>query len=146
MYRIIFNSVKTGVVTDADTFAGRASFGFPAIDFSRCTACEACAQACPTGAIQTASSESSTRTVSLSLAACIQCRECVTACPEQAVGVSSEVNVAAYTRDQFVQSAAFEVDPATGRGTFRHMNVQPGMSLSDAAARLRDRIRGRLGR
>ena len=146
MFRVIATSLKTGILTEANPFGGQASFGFPVIDFSRCTACQACARSCPTGAIQAAATGPGTRTVSLSHAACIQCGECVTACPEQAVSVSSEVNVAAHTRDQLAQSASFDIDPPTGRGVFRQLDVPSGMSLSDAAARLRERIRGRLGR
>jgi Ni,Fe-hydrogenase III small subunit/formate hydrogenlyase subunit 6/NADH:ubiquinone oxidoreductase subunit I len=48
---IIAKSLKTRVLTEADPFGTQASFGFPVIDFTRCTACEACARACPTGAI-----------------------------------------------------------------------------------------------
>ena len=146
MYQLIAKSLRTGSVTEADPFAARASFGFPVIDFARCAACDACARSCPTGAIQTSAPDAGTRTVSLSHGACIQCRECVTACPEQAVSASNDVNVAAYTRDQLTRSASFDVDPASGRGTFRRLENQPGISLADAAARLRDRIHGRLGR
>jgi Ni,Fe-hydrogenase III small subunit/Pyruvate/2-oxoacid:ferredoxin oxidoreductase delta subunit len=146
MFRVILKSLTTGVLTDRDPFQTRASFGFPTIDFSRCTACDTCAQSCPTGAIQTGVADPATKSVSLSYAACIQCRECVTACPEQAVSVSTAVDVAAYTREQLARSAVFDVDPVTGRGTFRAEMTQPGLSLADAAARVRDRIRGRLGR
>ena len=53
MFRIITKSLKTRVLTEVDPFGTQASFGFPVIDFTRCTACEACARACPTGAIHT---------------------------------------------------------------------------------------------
>jgi Ni,Fe-hydrogenase III small subunit/NAD-dependent dihydropyrimidine dehydrogenase PreA subunit len=103
-------------------------------------------RSCPTGAIQTATPAHGRRTLSLSYAACIQCRECVTRCPEQAVSVSSDVEVAAYSRPQLARTASFDVDPTTDRGTFRQVEVEPGLSLSESAARLRERIRGRLGR
>ena len=77
MLRTIVKSLKTGVLTESDPFGGTASFGFPVIDFSRCTACGECARSCPTGAIQTATPEAGVEMVSLSYAACIQCRECV---------------------------------------------------------------------
>src|ERR1700675_3066099 len=98
MLNIIAKSLRTGVLTEADPFGVKASFGFPVIDFSRCTACEECARSCPTGAIQAAPVTDGRKTLSLSYAACIQCRECVTGCPEQAVSVSSAVEVAAYSR------------------------------------------------
>jgi len=146
MSSILGKSLATGVLTEANPFGSRASFGFPVIDFSRCTACEACATSCPTGAIRTETPAPNRRTLSLSYAACIQCRECVTECPEEAVTVSTGVEVAAYTREQLARTASFDIDPATGRGTFRQEDVEPGRSLAESAARLRARIRGRLGR
>ena len=146
MLGIIAKSLRTGVLTEANPFGGHAAFGFPVIDFSRCTACDACARSCPTGAIQTTTPATNRRTVSLSYAACIQCRACVTACPEQAIAVSTDVDVAAHSREQLARSASFDVDPVTDRGTLREVEMQAGLSLPASAARLRDRIRGRLGR
>jgi Ni,Fe-hydrogenase III small subunit/Pyruvate/2-oxoacid:ferredoxin oxidoreductase delta subunit len=146
MLRIIAKSLKTGVLTEVNPFGGQASFGFPLIDFSRCTACDECARSCPTGAIEAATPEPGRRTLSLSYASCIQCRACVTECPEQAVSVSTDIDVAAYSREQLARRASFDVDQTTGRGTLRHVHVQPGLSSHESAARLRERIRGRLGR
>ena len=146
MFRVIANSLLTGVLTERDPFAARAAFGFPVIDFARCTACDACAASCPTGAIAATAPEAGAKTLSLSYAACIQCRECVTACPEGAIAVSTSIDVASHTREQLARSASFDVDPATGRGTFRRELAQPGPSLADSAARFRERIHGRLGR
>jgi len=146
MFRLIAKSLTTGVLTEANPFGVRSSFGFPVIDFARCTACEECVRSCPTGAISASAVEHATKTVSLSYAACIQCRECVTACPEQAVAVSDAVEVAAYTRDQLARSASFDLDPVSGKATFRQVETTPGASLSESAARLGERIRGRLGR
>jgi len=146
MFRIIVDSLKTGIVTEKRPFEARPPFGFPVIDFSRCTLCEACARACPTGAIHTTAPAPGRRTLALSYAACIQCRECVTSCPEQAVSAGRDVEVAAHTREQLQQAASFDVDASTGRCTFRDMEVQPGPSLEESASRLRKRIHGRLGR
>jgi Ni,Fe-hydrogenase III small subunit/NAD-dependent dihydropyrimidine dehydrogenase PreA subunit len=145
MLGIINTSLRTGKLTEADPFGTRASFGFPEIDFRRCTACDECARACPTGAIQVADT-TERRVVSLSYASCIQCRACVDACPTQAISVSTEVDVCAYSREQLSRTASFDVDPATGQRTFRQVEVEPGRSLDDAAAHLKARIRGRLGR
>ena len=145
MVSIIAKSLKTGVLTEANPFGGRASFGFPVIDFSRCTGCDECVRSCPTGAIQSTTPAPGSKTLSLSYAACIQCRECVTGCPEQAIGVSSAVEVAAYSREQLAETASFDVDPATGRSAFSRVEVRHGLSLSESAGRLRERIRGRLG-
>jgi len=146
MLSILLKSLQTGVLTERNPFGGRASFGFPVIEFSRCTACDECARACPTSAIQTAAPSPDRKTVSLSYAACIQCRACVEACPEQAIGVSTDIEVAAHTRQQLARTASFDVNPATGRGAFSRLEVEAGLSLSDSAARLRERIHGRLGR
>ena len=146
MLGILINSLKTGVLTEPDPFGVPVSFGFPVIDFSRCTGCDECARACPTGAIHTASPGSGRKIVTLSYAACIQCRECVTQCPEQAVNVSHSAEVAAYTRHQLARSASFDVDPATGRGTLVQVEAHEGPTIQESADRLRARIQGRLGR
>ena len=116
------------------------------IDFPRCTVCEECARACPTGAIHTGAAGPGQRTLSLSYASCIQCRACVDACPEKAVSGGRDVEVAAFSREQLQQTASFDVNAATGACTFRQMEMQAGPSLDESAATLRDRIRGRLGR
>ena len=146
MFKIIVDSIKTGVITESRPFDVRPSFGFPVIDFQRCTLCDECARACPTGAIHSQASGPGQRTLSLSYASCIQCRACVDACPENAVSAGRDVEVAAFTRQQLQQTASFDVDAATGACRFRQMEVQPGPSLEESAAALRDRIQGRLGR
>jgi Ni,Fe-hydrogenase III small subunit/Pyruvate/2-oxoacid:ferredoxin oxidoreductase delta subunit len=146
MFTIIAKSLKTGVLTEGDPFGTHVSFGFPTIDFSRCTACDTCAQVCPTGAIHSAIPTPGRKTLSLSYASCIQCRACVTGCPEQAVSVSHGVEVAAYSREQLAQTGSFDIDPTTGRSTFSGVEAHTGLTLSESAGRLRDRIRGRLGR
>jgi Ni,Fe-hydrogenase III small subunit/formate hydrogenlyase subunit 6/NADH:ubiquinone oxidoreductase subunit I len=145
VFRIVAKSLKVGIITEGQPFAARPPFGFPVIDFARCTACGDCASACPTGAIQLATPSAERRSLSLSYAACIQCRECVAACGEGAVSAGRDHEVAAYTRDQLAHTASFDVD-AAGRATFRQVEAQAGPGLEDAAARLRQRIRGRLGR
>ena len=54
--------------------------------------------------------------------------------------------MAAYSRAQLESRAFFQVDEATGRCAFERLDVQEGPSLEEAAARLRERIRGLLGR
>lgn len=146
MSSILGKSLRTGVLTEANPFGAPAAFGFPLIDFSRCTACEACASSCPTGAIRTETPSPDRKTLSVSYAACIQCRECVAGCPEEAISVSTGVEVAAYTREQLARTATFQIDPATGRSTLRQVEKEAGLSLAESAARLRERIHGRLGR
>lgn len=146
MFRMIMNSLRTGVATDAHPFASRPPFGFPVVDFPSCTGCGECAQVCPTGALQADHPSPDHRTLSLSYALCIQCRECVAACPEGAIRPGREFEVAAYTRDQLTQRARYDVDPATGKSAFREVLAQPGPTLPESAAKLRERIQGRLGR
>jgi Ni,Fe-hydrogenase III small subunit/formate hydrogenlyase subunit 6/NADH:ubiquinone oxidoreductase subunit I len=146
MLGILAKSLRTGILTEADPFGKPAPFGFPVIDFTRCTACGACAAACPTGAIQTTSRDTNVRVLSLSYAACIQCGACITACGERAVSFSPTVEIAAYTRQQLAQAASFELDPVSGRCTFRELELEAGVGLAESAARLRGRIHGRLGR
>ena len=92
-----------------------------------------------------AADDAARRKLALSYAACIQCRECVAACPEAAVSPGRDFEVAAYTRDQLTRAALFDVDGA-GRARFLQAEAQPGPGIEEAAARLRERIRGRLGR
>jgi Ni,Fe-hydrogenase III small subunit/formate hydrogenlyase subunit 6/NADH:ubiquinone oxidoreductase subunit I len=146
VFSILSKSLKAGIVTKKDPFSSRPPFGFPVIDFNACTACDECVRACPTGAIQTDRPAPDRKTLSLSYALCIQCRECVEACPEGAIHPGRELEVAAHSREQLTQRAAFGVDGATGRASFRGMETLPGPSLEESAAKLKERIKGRLGR
>jgi Ni,Fe-hydrogenase III small subunit/Pyruvate/2-oxoacid:ferredoxin oxidoreductase delta subunit len=145
MFRNIARSLRTGIVTEREPFSCRAPFGFPVIDFARCTACQECAQACPTGAIQLDAPAPNRRRLSLSYAACIQCRECVEACPGQVVAPGRDFEIATFTREQLTHTALFDVDDG-GRASFRQLESQPGPGLEETAARLRERIHGCLGR
>src|SRR3989304_2155180 len=119
MLDILSTSLRTGSLTEADPFGGHASFGFPVMDFTPFVACDVCTRGWPTGAIQAKAETPVLTQVSLSYAACIQCRACVTACPEQAISVSPDIEVAAYSREQLARTASFDVDPLTGRGTYK---------------------------
>jgi Ni,Fe-hydrogenase III small subunit len=101
---------------------------------------------CPTAALQADRPAPDRKTLSFSFALCTQCRECVEACPEKAIQPGREPAVAAYSREQLTERASFDVDPASGRASFRAMETGPGPSPEESAARLKERIRGRLGR
>jgi Ni,Fe-hydrogenase III small subunit/formate hydrogenlyase subunit 6/NADH:ubiquinone oxidoreductase subunit I len=146
MFNLITKSLRTGVLTEANPFGTDAAFGFPVIDFSRCTACDECVRSCPTGAIQSTTPAPGRKTLSLSYASCIQCRECVSGCPEQAISVAYDVEVAAYSREQLTRMGSFVIDPHTEQTTFSHLEIQDGPSASESASRLRERIHGKLGR
>jgi Ni,Fe-hydrogenase III small subunit/formate hydrogenlyase subunit 6/NADH:ubiquinone oxidoreductase subunit I len=146
MLRILTKSLRTGVLTEQQPFGIQVPFAFPLIDFSRCTSCDECARACPTTAIRTSAPAADRKTLTLSYAACIQCGECLAGCPERAITPSTRVDVAAYSREQLARTGVFDVDPATGRCTFREEEVHEGRSLAESAERLRARIQGRLGR
>ena len=153
MFRILARSVRTGIATDPRPLAPRLHRGFPVIDFRRCTACGDCARACPTGAIQLGAADAAspgpspgtTRSVSLSYGQCISCRECLPACPEGAVTVGGSFDLVAYTREQLVHRATFDV-AVSGQATFRQEESVPGPSLAESANALEARIRGRFGR
>ena len=146
MFNLLTTSLTTGVLTEQNPFGTHAAFGFPVLDFSRCTACDDCVRSCPTGAIQSSTPTTHVKTLTLSYAACIQCRECVTACPEQAIHVSHEVEIAAYTREQLARTGSFTMDGRTGQLMLSQVDVHQGPSLAESATRLRERIRGHLGR
>lgn len=146
MLNILTTSLRVGRLTEARPCDARPSFGFPVIDVARCTLCNACVSACPTGAIHTSTPRHGQRVLALSYAACIQCRACVPACPEQAIASGHDVEIATFTRQQLERAAVFDVDATTGRATLQAVALQQGPSLAESAAHLRDRIHGRLGR
>lgn len=144
MFKILFDSLRTGIVTERHALDDRPPFGFPVIDFPRCTACEDCARACPTGAIRTHEGDAGARMLTLSYSSCIQCRACVEACGPTAI-TPGRAELVAFTRDQLAQTARFEPGPA-GAWTFRGIEIQPGPGLEQSGARLRERIGSQFGR
>lgn len=146
MFKTIAKSLTTGIQTEANPFSSHPSFAFPVIDFERCTMCEACARVCPTGAIAASSPASSARRLTLSYASCIQCRACLTACEEGVVSPAKDSQLATCTRSQLARSALFDYDEHSGRAKFIQLEPQEGPTLAESAARLRARIRERLGR
>ena len=85
--------------------------------------------------------------MSLAYGQCISCRECIPACPEAAVTVGGSFDLVAYTREQLVHRASFDVDPASGRGDASgRRRACPGPRWRSPLQTLAARIRGRFGR
>jgi len=75
-----------------DRFRGR-----PAIDTAKCPdGCRACAEACPTGAIDL------TDKARIDLGKCLFCTDCVNACPEQAIAYTADYRLAVRQRGDLV--------------------------------------------
>jgi Ni,Fe-hydrogenase III small subunit/NAD-dependent dihydropyrimidine dehydrogenase PreA subunit len=71
--------------------------GLPALDPSRCAdGCEACASACPTGAISLEGG------LSLDMGKCLFCPDCVDACPEGAISFTTGHSLAARKREDLI--------------------------------------------
>jgi len=73
--------------------------GAPVIDTSRCAeGCQACVDACPTGAVAINGK------LTLDLGRCLFCSDCADACPEGAVTYSNDYRLATRRRDDLVVS------------------------------------------
>lgn len=72
--------------------------GLPVINESKCPdGCRACAEACPTNAIQI-----NAQKLQLDLGRCLFCTDCMEACPEDAIHYSTEYRLATRARDDLV--------------------------------------------
>ncbi len=74
---------------------------------NRCTGCSLCARDCPTGAItmvpDTRPEGQRTKTgkrPKIFLAACMFCGQCALSCPNNAIEMTSEYELAAYSKDE----------------------------------------------
>ncbi len=84
-----------------DTYRGR-----PEVDAAKCVAgCHACADACPTGAIQPAAAPAPDGRVRLDLGRCLFCPECVSACPHGALRYTQDYRLATRRREDLVLGA-----------------------------------------
>jgi Ni,Fe-hydrogenase III small subunit len=76
--------------------------GRPALDPTRCPeGCQACAEACPTGAVTAGPGR-----LELDLGRCLFCIECTRACPEGAVRFTGDYRLASRGRAELVQRGA----------------------------------------
>ena len=82
--------------------------GHPVLDAARCAdGCQACADACPTGAIVIQPA------LQVDLGKCLFCAECVSACPSGAVSFGGDYRLAARTRSDLVVDEVRAVRLAT---------------------------------
>jgi Ni,Fe-hydrogenase III small subunit/formate hydrogenlyase subunit 6/NADH:ubiquinone oxidoreductase subunit I len=90
--------------------------GLPVLDESKCPdGCQACTEACPTDAIQSADGQ-----LRLDMGRCLFCVECVRACPEGAVQFTNDYRLAARTREDLVLTGEhFKAAQALGEQTRR---------------------------
>jgi len=103
MWRVLLARIRQGYRTiefpDAAPALPDRMRGMPRLDPSRCVAgCTACADACPTGAIEV----SANQPLALDLGRCLFCTDCVSACPAGAVAYTNEYRMSACKRDELV--------------------------------------------
>jgi Ni,Fe-hydrogenase III small subunit/formate hydrogenlyase subunit 6/NADH:ubiquinone oxidoreductase subunit I len=155
MLKILKQSIKTGVVTNSfpvvvaeppDGFRGK-----PVIDFARCTACDKCAEACPTNAISTdAIGEQYNavgKTLRLNYGNCIFCGECEAACPDT-VQLTKDFQLASADKSELISQARYKVSQ-DGKFEFDGMITQAvssDQSLENIGAVLEKKIRTLFGR
>ncbi len=157
MLKIVRRFISEGVLTNdfpllvadpPDGFLGK-----PVIDFQRCTACDTCAQACPTGAIRIqrdgaqGDSTNTEKIVSINYGDCIFCGECAAACPD-AISMTKEFQLATTKKEHLITQARHRDD---GHGIFKFVEIVDeggtvDRSLEEIGARLRDKIHRLLGR
>ncbi len=145
---VVTNSFPTIVTEPPDGFLGK-----PVIDFERCTVCDKCADACPTGAIsiktvtQTKSPIETERILTLNYGDCIFCGECAVACPE-AVSMTKQFQLAVTNKEDLVTQARYR-DDGEGKFTFVGMIQSPvhhEASVDELGLRLKETIDKILGR
>jgi Ni,Fe-hydrogenase III small subunit/formate hydrogenlyase subunit 6/NADH:ubiquinone oxidoreductase subunit I len=102
--------------------------GRPALDPGRCpTGCQACAEACPTGALAVTETAEAP-TMKLDLGRCLFCIDCVRACPEGAVTFTRDYRLAARERGALVVTAG-EPPPARTLALSQELQRLFGRSL-----------------
>ena len=112
MLRILKQALTRGVATnDYPAVVADPPEGFrgkPSIDFAQCTACDACAAACPTSAIAVSAGTPNRheKIVSLNYGDCIFCGECEAACPGT-IRLTKEFQLAAPDKSNLVTRAIY---------------------------------------
>lgn len=157
MLRILKQALTGGIATNSypavvqeppDGFRGR-----PVIDFARCTACDVCAAACPTGAIAieagrgAATAPGVEKILSVNYGDCIFCGECAAACPE-AIHLTKEFQLATFHKPDLTTKARYKVNKD---GVFAFVDVvsqtkSSTESLEAIGAKVKEKVRQIFGR
>jgi Ni,Fe-hydrogenase III small subunit/formate hydrogenlyase subunit 6/NADH:ubiquinone oxidoreductase subunit I len=123
--------------------------GTPVIDFARCTACDACAQACPTSALagQVDVEDTTMRVVSINYGDCIFCGECEAACPE-AIRLTKDFELATPEKAALIARARYRPDKD---GVYRFVDLRAETrsakdSVEAIGIALKRKVRKLLGR
>lgn len=82
---LLYLATAYGAPVDLTLAHAEAPFGLVDLDPTRCTGCEACTSACPTGAL-VSERDAAAITLSFDATACTACGLCVARCPEAARG------------------------------------------------------------
>lgn len=138
------NSYPSAAADPPDGFRGK-----PVIDFTKCTACRACAEACPTAAILVNDdiTEGDRRTVTLNYGDCIFCGDCEAACPG-AIHLSKEFELAVLDRTDLVTGAMYRKGE-DGEYVFAEMVQKTSLSVEsveELGAALKRKVRRLFGR
>ena len=156
MLKILKQSFLTGVVTNSfpatvseppEGFRGK-----PVIDFARCTACDKCAEACPTNAIKVQTSQHdpaiprNEKRFSISYGDCIFCGECAVASPD-CITITKECNLSSADKESLTLRARYQTGPAGDRflGMVNPAPV-PSKETEELGEELRKRIHKLFGR
>jgi Ni,Fe-hydrogenase III small subunit/formate hydrogenlyase subunit 6/NADH:ubiquinone oxidoreductase subunit I len=138
------NSYPAVVEDPPDGFRGK-----PVLDFSRCTACDTCAQACPTTAIavQADQENAGQKVVSMNYGDCIFCGECEAACPE-VIHVTKEFQLATTDKAALIERAHYVsghdgVYHFVDRDARRESSIEPDEAMGIA---LKKKIHSLFGR
>jgi Ni,Fe-hydrogenase III small subunit/NAD-dependent dihydropyrimidine dehydrogenase PreA subunit len=157
MLKILKQSIKAGVVTNSfpdviadppDGFRGK-----PVIDFTRCTACDKCAEACPTNAIKAntiagvGGNNTLEKTLSLNYGDCIFCGECEVACPGT-IHLTKEFQLAVPDKSSLISQANYKLNQ-DGNLELADVTTEAVFykeSVEETGVKLEKKIRGLFGR
>lgn len=151
MFKILGQSIRTGVVTNAypavpaklaENFRGR-----PVFDFKKWRDARPAAGVCPTGAI-TLQESSSERRVEIDYGLCVFCGLCAEATPDGSVQMTQEFELAAFERGDLVMAANYTLrsDGSHDECTLVLPQNLKSNAVEAVGKRLRENINSTFGR